>query len=368
MTVAQPRAVAVTRLSLVDVRNHADTLVEVGPGPVVLTGPNGAGKTAILEALSLLAPGRGLRGAALAEVARADGPGGFAVAARLAAGDAPAIELGTGTRAHAPERRLARINGAAAPVAALAGQVAMAWLTPAMDRLLAESAGARRRFLDRLVLALHPAHGHHAARYEAAMRERSRLLAEGARAADPRWLDALEEQMATHGAALAAARLDLLGALAPLLAATPAPFPAARLELDDAGCDAPALAEALAQRRGRDAAAGRATLGPHRAELRAWHLPSGQSAQRASTGEQKALLVAVLLAHATLVAQRRSQRPILLLDEVVAHLDPERRAALLARLPRLGQVWMTGTETAPFAPLAGAASWLRVSGGRLASS
>jgi DNA replication and repair protein RecF len=341
-----PRVAAVTRLALTDVRNHAATLFEAPLGPVALTGPNGVGKTAVLEALSLLAPGRGLRGAALSEIARADGAGGFGIAARLAVGDATPIDLGTGTTAAAPERRLVRLNGAPTPVSVLGEALALAWLTPAMDRLLAESAGARRRFLDRLVLALEPGHGRHAARYEAAMRERSRLLADGPRAADPRWLAALEAQMGEHGAALTSGRLGLLDALTGPLAATPAPFPAARLELDDPGLGTDALAEAFARRRTADAAAGRATFGPHRAELTAWHLPSGQRAARASTGELKALLVAVLLAHAEVVAAHRGQRPILLLDEVVAHLDADRREALLARLPALGQVWMTGTDAA----------------------
>ncbi len=361
-----PQAVAVTRLVLRDVRNHADTLIEPGAGPVVLTGPNGAGKTAVLEALSLLAPGRGLRGAALAEVARAGGPGGFAVAARMAIGEAAPLELGTGTLPEAPERRLARIDGAAVAVSALGERVALAWLTPAMDRLLAESAGARRRFLDRLTLALHPGHARHAARYEVAMRERTRLLSGGPRGADPRWLAALEAQMAAHGAALSAARHDLLAALAGPLAATPPPFPAARLALDDPGWSEADLAEALAASRARDAAAGRALAGPHRAVLRAWHMPADQPAERASTGEQKALLVAVLLAHAELVAARRGQRPLLLLDEVVAHLDAARRAALLERLPGLGQAWLTGTDRALFAPLGRHATLFSLENGRVA--
>jgi len=341
-----PRVAAVTRLALTDVRNHAATLIEAPPGAVALIGPNGAGKTAVLEALSLLAPGRGLRGAALSEIARTDGAGGFGIAARLAVGDAPPIDLGTGMTAAAPERRIVRVNGAPTPISVLGEALALAWLTPAMDRLLAESAGARRRFLDRLVLALEPGHGRHAARYEAAMRERSRLLADGPRAADPRWLAVLERQMAEHGAALSAARLGLLDALAGRLAATPAPFPGARLALNDPGLGAGEFAEALARRRTADSTAGRATFGPHRAELTAWHLPSGQRAASASTGEQKALLIAVLLAHAEVVAQRRGQRPILLLDEVAAHLDDQRRAALLARLPALGQAWLTGTDAA----------------------
>lgn len=331
-----------TRLALTDVRNHAQALLAPGAGFVLLSGPNGAGKTNILEAVSLLAPGRGLRRAALSDVARQDGPGGFAIAARLADGS----EIGTGTTAAAPERRQVRVNGAAASVNALSERLAVLWLTPAMDRLFAESAGNRRRFLDRLVLALTPAHAHHSARYEAAMRARNKLLAEPD-GADPQWLAALEAGMADHGAPLAEARLRTVATLDAALAESADPaFPAAALKLE--GWDGGDLALQLRQSRGRDAAAGRTTVGPHRHDLAVVHAAKRQPAALGSTGEQKALLIGIILAHAALVAERRGAPPVLLLDEVAAHLDPARRAALFARLEGRGQVWMTATEGALF--------------------
>jgi DNA replication and repair protein RecF len=360
MAALEPAAAWVGRLSLTDFRSYARTEIEAGPGPVAITGANGAGKTNLLEALSLLAPGRGLRGAALSEMARDTGAGGWAVAARLEGAGAGAGDLGTGTLASAPERRVARTNGAGVPVGAFGERLALSWLTPAMDRLLADSASARRRFLDRLTLALVPGHGRHAARYEAAMRERTRLLT--GKHADGAWLGSLERAMGENGAALARARAETVTALAPWLDATEAPFPAARLALDDYGLDAESFARELGRRRGIDTAAGRATMGPHRAQLTVTHVPSGQPAPRASTGEQKALLIGILLAHAALVAERRGARPILLLDEVAAHLDAGRRAALFARLPALGQVWVTGTEAALFDGLE-AGTRLEVSGG-----
>ncbi|MBS0503944.1 MAG: DNA replication/repair protein RecF [Proteobacteria bacterium] len=334
---------SVARLSLADFRSYADALIAPGPGLVILTGDNGAGKTNLLEAVSLLAPGRGLRGAALSEMARQKGPGGFTVAARLA----DEVEIGTGTLANAPERRVVRINGVAAPANALAERLAVVWLTPAMDRLFTESAGGRRRFLDRLVLALEPAHAHHAARYEAAMRARTRLLT-GDEAPDPSWLTALEAQMHEHGAALAAARARTVAALSERIAAEPETiFARAGLALE--GFDA-AAPWPLAANRARDAAAGRATDGPHRIDLRVTHLGKDQPAEHCSTGEQKALLIGLILAHAALVAERAGRPPILLLDEVAAHLDPRRRAVLLERLAAGGgQVWMTGTEPGLFA-------------------
>lgn len=343
---------SLTRLALTDFRNHADAVMPLGLGFVVLTGENGAGKTNILEAVSLLAPGRGLRGATLSEMARRDGPGGFAIAARLD-GD---IDLGTGTLATAPERRQVRINGAPASANALGERLAILWLTPAMDRLFIEGASGRRRFLDRLVLAREPGHAGHASRYEAAMRARNKLLAEP-ESADPAWLAALEAGMAEHGAAIAGARGRTVSDLAERLRAQPAgPFARAGLSLSGwapAGQEAEAaLAAELRAGRGRDAAAGRTLAGPHRSDLAVTHLDKAMAAEHCSTGEQKALLLGLLLAHADLVAAQRGQRPILLLDEVAAHLDPVRRAALFDRLGATGgQVWMTGTEAAPFADL-----------------
>jgi DNA replication and repair protein RecF len=342
--------VALTRLALSDFRNHRDLLIQPGAGLVVLTGENGAGKTNILEALSLLTPGRGLRGATLSDMARSDGAGGFAIHARLE----DEVEIGTGATATAPERRQVRINGADASASALGEWLAVLWLTPAMDRLFADSAGGRRRFLDRLVLAREPGHASHASRYEAAMRARNKLLSEPD-GADPAWLAALEAGMAEHGAAIAQARHRTVTGLAERLRDQPAgPFARAGITLSgwSPASDDPerALSEELRRGRGRDAAAGRTLAGPHRSDLTVTHLDKTMPAELCSTGEQKALLLGLLLAHADLVAVHRGQRPILLLDEVAAHLDPLRRAALFERLADAGgQVWMTGTEQAPFA-------------------
>jgi len=333
--------VPVTRLILTDFRSYAAATIEPGPGFVLLTGENGAGKTNLLEAVSLLTPGRGLRGAALGEMAWQGGSGGFAVAAKLGE-----IDIGTGTQAEAPERRQVRINGAAAAVNSLGEWLSVLWLTPAMDRLFTGSAGERRRFLDRLVLALEPIHAHHSTRYDAAMRARNKLLAEPD-TADPSWLAALEEAMAEHGAAIGDARGRTVVDLGSRAAAAPNDqFARAGIALT--GWDGGDLQSALRRNRARDAAAGRATEGPHRQDLEVTHSAKAMPAAQSSTGEQKALLLGLVLAHAELVADRRGQPPILLLDEVAAHLDPARRAALFARLEGRGQVWMTGTEPALF--------------------
>jgi DNA replication and repair protein RecF len=348
-------AVPVTRLSLSNFRSYVDAVIAPGPGLIVLTGENGAGKTNILEAVSLLSPGRGLRGAALSEMARSGGPGGFAVAARL-----DEVEIGTGTVPAAPERRQVRINGAPASATSLSEWLSVLWLTPAMDRLFQEGASGRRRFLDRLVLALDPGHAVHAARYEAAMRARNKLLAE--ERPDAAWLAALEARMIEHGAALGEARAIAVEALdARLAAAADGPFARAGLRLEGGLED---LASALPSGRARDAAAGRTLAGPHRTDLLVTHVGKQQPAERCSTGEQKALLLAIILAHADLVAERTLRRPVLLLDEVAAHLDPRRRGALFDRLAEAGgQVWMTGTEPALFAEVGAAASRFEVAEG-----
>jgi len=352
---------ALSRLALKDFRNHADALIAPGSGFVILTGENGAGKTNILEAVSLLTPGRGLRGATLSEMARNDGPGGFAIAARLD----DDVDIGTGTLAAAPERRQVRINGAEASANRLGEWLSILWLTPAMDRLFLESAGGRRRFLDRLVLALEVGHAAHSTRYEAATRARNKLLAEPD-GADPAWLAALEAGMAEHGAAIAEARARTVAALGERLASQPeGPFARAGIALTgwtSAASDAQtALAIELRNGRGRDAAAGRALAGPHRSDLAVTHVDKAMPAELCSTGEQKALLLGIILAHADLIAEARGQRPILLLDEVAAHLDPRRRTALFERLSRAGgQSWMTGTEPSLFAD-AGAATRLTIS-------
>ena len=339
-----------SRLILTDFRNHAELVLASAPGFVVLTGENGAGKTNVLEAVSLLSPGRGLRRASLSAMQRQDGPGGFGIAATLALPEGD-VEIATGTLAAAPERRQLRIQGAAATANTLAEWLTVLWLTPAMDRLFVEPAGERRRFLDRLTLALVPAHAQHAARYDAAMRARTRLLTAD-EPADPQWLSALEAQMAQHGAAVDTARRETVAALGERLAEQPdGPFARAALLLEGWSGTADALLADLRNGRARDAAAGRALAGPHRADLAVTHLGKGQAAALASTGEQKALLLGIVLAHAELVASRTGHAPILLLDEVAAHLDPLRRAALFERLAGHGQVWMTGTEPALFAAI-----------------
>lgn len=349
----------VTRLMLTDFRSYADTTIAAGPGFVVLTGENGAGKTNILEAVSMLGPGRGLRGAALADMARTGGQGGFAVAAELDQD----VRIGTGTTRAAPERRQVRVNGATASAASLGEWLSLLWLTPAMDRLFTEGAEGRRRFLDRLVFAIEPGHAHHASRYDAAMRARNKLLAAEGRP-DPAWLEALEAQLAEHGHAVADARERTVAALDARIAAEPdAPFARASLAIEGWRPGTGSLADELRQGRARDAAAGRTLSGPHRQDLAVTHAAKAQPAARASTGEQKALLLGLVLAHADLVAERRGRRPLLLMDEVAAHLDPLRRAALFARLALSGgQIWLTGTERALFDAI-GEATWLSVRGG-----
>ena len=348
------------RLTLSDFRNHADALILPDHAFIVLTGENGAGKTNILEAVSMLAPGRGLRGAALRDMARQGGPGSFGIAAEV-----DGVVLGTGTSPQAPDRRQVRIGGVASSANALADHLAIVWLTPAMDRLFMDSPGGRRRFLDRLTLALHPGHAVHSARYEAAMRARNRLLAD-LPSADPAWLAALEAQMEEHGDLLSAARADLVARLGTQLVLQPdEPFarPLLAIEGEEEG-EGP-LGARLARERRRDAAAGRTLSGPHRQDLAVTHAAKGQGAALCSTGEQKALLLSILLAHAALVAAHRGQPPVLLLDEVAAHLDPSRRAALFDRLRFTGgQVWMTGTEDSLFNEL-GHATRLTVTAGQL---
>ena len=347
-------------------RNHAHVAFELGSGPVVITGDNGVGKTNLLEAVSLLAPGRGLRGASYGEMARLGGPGGWSVAAALETAGG-AVTIGTGTTASAPERRLVRVNSAAAPLSALGEWLSLLWLTPAMDRLFTDTASARRRFLDRLVLALLPGHGGEVTRYEAAMRARNRLLT-GEGTPDPLWLAGLERAMAAHGVAVARARQTTIEALGAALESAPAgPFARAAIaidgwqhEPDTAGDDAiAAFASVLARGRSADAASGRAAAGPHRSDLAVTHAGKGVAATLSSTGEQKALLIGIVLAHAGLVAARTGRAPLLLFDEVAAHLDLHRRVALFERLQDTGaQAWLTGTDAALFDGLGATATRL----------
>lgn len=337
----------VSRLALTNFRSYADALIEPGPGFVLLFGDNGAGKTNLLEAVSLLSPGRGIRGAALAEMARQGGDTSFGVGATLAVpGDGEGLSIGTGTLPSDPERRQVRVNGAPASANALGEWLSVLWLTPAMDRIFTGPAGDRRRFLDRLVLAIEPGHARHSARYEAAMRSRNKLLGE-AGAADPAWLAGLETQMADHGASIADARARTVAALDRRSAESPDDcFARASVALE--GWDGGDLGAQLRDSRLRDSAAGRTLVGPHRQDLAVANRTRSMPAAQSSTGEQKALMLGLVLAHADVVTRLRGEAPILLLDEVAAHLDPRRRDALFARLEGRGQVWMTATEAALF--------------------
>jgi DNA replication and repair protein RecF len=358
---------AVTRLTLTNFRSYARGCLNVSGRPVVLAGPNGAGKTNILDAISLLSPGRGLRGATLGEHTR-KGPSApsdalWAVAATVAR-NGEAYEIGTGLTLgpNGGERRKVHLNGAPSGNAAeLADMVQMAWLTPAMDRLFIESASGRRKFLDRLVFGFTPEHARFAARYETAMRERARLLKYGPR--DPAWLDGLEAEMTESGIAVATARAEGVERLNKALAARgeAGAFPSAHLTLvgeadaliAESTNPASEFRDRFSRARIRDAEAGRTTFGPHRSDLAVRHVQKRTDAAECSTGEQKALLIAIVLAHAWESSHIRDGRaPILLLDEVAAHLDSKRRSALFEEILALGaQAWMTGTDMEMFAPL-----------------
>jgi DNA replication and repair protein RecF len=348
---------------------------------VVLTGPNGAGKTNILEAVSLLSPGRGLRNAALPEIGRRapDEAAGraWAVSVRLEVNGEP-VQLGVGVETPASARRAARLEGEAVSPARFTDLIRPAWLTPAQDRLFLEAAGERRRFLDRLVYAAEPAHAARAQAYEKSLRERLRLLTDGP--ADPVWLDALETRLAQSGARLAEARARTLSALqAEIDGRGDRPFPQARIsplgewERRAAGGETgvgleQALLAAFAAARGRDAAAGRSLTGPHRGDLSVIHAEHGRPAAECSTGEQKALVLNLILAQAARLSRAESApAPVLLLDEVAAHLDRRRRAALFDEIEALGlQAFLTGTDDLLFEELAGRALRLRVEGSLLA--
>ncbi|RYJ03599.1 MAG: DNA replication/repair protein RecF [Acetobacteraceae bacterium] len=376
-------ALLLTRLMLRDFRSYPALTVPFNARIVVVSGENGVGKTNLLEAISLLGPGRGLRGARTAELGRRqDGaPLPWAAAGRFESEPWSGFDIGTGTpEGGPPERRVFRLDGE--PVrrqSELAERVATVWLTPQMDRLFQDGASDRRHFLDRLVWALEPHHAREVAAYENAMAQRNRLLAQERREGrvDPQWLAALEDAMARHGVAAAAARRGLVGRLnATLEGGITGAFPAAHLALHCAVATAldtaPALAveedwrASWAANRRRDAAAGGAVEGPHRADLLFTHVPKALPAALCSTGEQKALLVAVVLAHAGLIAAARGFAPLLLLDEVAAHLDQRRREALFAALAALpAQAFLTGTDGAVFRPLAGIAEAFRATPGEL---
>jgi len=374
-------ALYVSRLTLTDFRNHAALDLTLDARPVCLFGPNGAGKTNILEALTMLAPGRGLRSASLVDVSRAGDEmraQPWAVSARIMMDDEPTM-LGAGAE-RTPEgnvKRLARRDGQSATASELAEAARMTWLTPAMDRLWSGPAGDRRKFFDRLTLARASEHGHAAAAYERAMRERQRLLSE--RVFDDAWLGGLEREMSAHGAAIAAARVETLHRLQDAIDARPdGAFPKALLELEgllEARFEAGAasadveedFAELLRDVRPRDAGAGRALDGPHRSDLKARHAAKGMDADQCSTGEQKALLLGVTLAQARALASDPGAGPsLILIDEAAAHLDSVRRAALFDELlANAGQAWLTGTDQSLFEAFGDRAQMFEVRDGRV---
>jgi DNA replication and repair protein RecF len=372
----------VERLTLTNFRNYAHLALEAGPEPQVLIGANGAGKTNLIEAVSMLAPGRGLRRADFSELARGSGDGSWAVSAHAHTQLGP-VDIGTGLVPEAGERqgRIVRINGAPAGGSGALGEyVELVWVTPAMDGLFAGPASERRRFLDRLILCFDAGYRTRVSRFERAMQQRNRLLADGVR--DGARFEGLEQVMAETGVAIAAARAEAVAALASIAAERSlrdpsSPFPSAALAIEgtlEADLERLAAieveegyAENLREHRERDRAAGRTLEGPHRSDLLVAHAPKATPARLCSSGEQKALLLGLVLAHAELVARRRDgAAPILLLDEVTAHLDEARRGALFDEILRLGaQAWMTGTEPEAFAPLLKAARFWRVEDGAL---
>lgn len=378
-------------LSLTDFRSYAAATLSVGPGATVLHGPNGAGKTNLLEALSLFTPGKGLRGATAAEMGRRE-PGEasgrpWAVTLTLDAGDDDAIRLGTGVQPGST-RRIVRIDGETAQPGRLLEYLRPVWATPEQDRLFSDARAERLKFFDRLVFAARPGHAATVAVYEKALRERLRLLIDGTanssaggRAADPLWLDALEIRLGEAGARAALARAAALTDLqSGIDARDDRPFPQADLGLDGPaermaaeGADEDAVGAAirsgLAASRARDAAAGRSLFGPHRTDLTALHRQKNRPAAEGSSGEQKALVLNLILAQITRLkaeASGEAAPPVLLLDEAPAHLDAARRAALFDEIEALGlQAFLTGTERALFDGLTGRAAFVRVEGGAL---
>lgn len=371
----------IERLALTNFRNYRSAEVRPGRGPVVLLGANGAGKTNMLEAVSLVAPGQGLRRAAYDTVARHGAQGDWSVAARVRLAGT-AIDIGTGLAAHGNDERsgrIVRIDGAnKSGSGALADVMEMVWLTPAMDGLFTGPASDRRRFLDRLILCFEPGYRNRLGQFERAMRQRNRLLEQGA--AGDALLGGLERIMAETGVAIAVARAEAVAQIQATILERrerepQSPFPWSTLALDGrideltaerAAVDAEdAYTVMLGQQRERDRAAGRTLEGPHRSDFNVVHGPKAMPAHLCSTGEQKALLVGLVLAHAERAAERRNGAvPILLLDEIAAHFDVDRRTALFRELLRLGgQSWMTGTDMASFEVLAGNASFHRVEDG-----
>ncbi len=362
------------RLTLTNFRNYQSTIWTPASRLCVIAGPNGGGKTNLLEAVSLLVPGAGLRGGRNRDYARLDGDGSWAVAARIRRGD-DAISLGTGQDLTRPERRVFQLDGLRPTLAEIACGFAAVGLTPQMDRLFLEAASGRRRFLDRLVVAFEPGHAREIAAHDAAMMGRNRLLAEARD--DARWLSGLEDGMARHGVAAAASRAALVTRLnRQSESAESAGFPivrvilrdllAERLQTETALQVEDWLRAQLAASRARDAASRSTGLGAHRSDMQLLDGQTGLDAAMASTGQQKAMLIGLILAHAGLICTRRATPPLLLLDEPMVHLDADRRTSLLAALSELpGQILATGTDTAVFAPWRGLATGWRVRSGTI---
>ena len=376
-------ATALSRLTLTDFRSYARADLLLDGRPLFLVGPNGAGKTNLLEAVSLFTPGRGLRGSSLAEVGRrlpGEAQGRAWAVSAVVSANGEETQLGTGVEAPGAARRTVRIAGETLPPGRLADHLRQVWLTPAQDRLFLEGAAERRRFFDRLVFAAIPRHAAHAQAYEKSNRERMRLLTDEG-VPDAAWLDALEARLAEAGALMAEARAMTLTALqAEIDNRGERPFPQARLSLTGeweqmaaAGAEIAdieaKLARALAAARARDAAAGRALTGPHRGDLAVIHAEKDRPAAECSTGEQKALILNLVLAQAARLARAAgSPSPILLLDEVAAHLDSRRRGALFDEIEALGlQAFLTGTDEHLFEALKGRAQGVRVEGAELAA-
>lgn len=374
-------AARIRRLSLTNFRSYRSAAIDIDGGPIVLSGPNGAGKTNLIEAVSFFMPGRGLRRATLDEVAFSEGDGSWAIAAEVE-GALGLVSLGTGIFAPAAgssaTARQCRVDREpVGSAAAFADHLRVIWLVPAMDQLFSGPASERRRFLDRLVVAVDAEHRGRVSALERALRSRNRLLEEAR--PDTHWLDAIEHETAELAVAVAALRTETVRRLQATLRAsrdTQSPFPFAEIALvgtlEDLLQTQPATEVEdryrvmLREGRARDAAAGRTLEGSHATDLAVVHGPKGIPAANASTGEQKALLIRLVLAHCALIADMTGFAPVLLLDEVVAHLDPLRRAALYDELEKLGaQVWMTGADPLAFTDIADRAQMFDVTPGKV---